>query len=160
MTVASWRYPESSLRPEFHRLELSRPDTVTPPLDIFTIASRYALPLGDAVWISSRLPNFILHIPDAVGIAPRHAPTLGNALLISSGSHNIILRIPDAIVIPPSVLSMPSQHVAFISFAFWAPWRGGTRYRPIFALACSESAYDSSAPSHCYFIRIPLTLAS
>ena len=128
-------HPESSLRPEFPLLELIRPDTPTPRLDIFTIAPRFSLPLGDAVWISSRSPNFILGIPDAVGIAPRHLPTLRDALLISSGSANFILHIPDAIVIPPSVLAIPSRHLAFISFAFRALSRRGTLYRHILRLS-------------------------
>src|ERR1700761_5255510 len=88
-----WRRPRSSLLPEFHLLELIRPDTPTPRLDIFTIARRFSLSLSDAVLISSRSP-----------------PTLSDALLTSSGSPNSILRIPDSIVIPPSVLAMPSRH--------------------------------------------------
>ena len=104
-----WRRPRSSLLPEFHLLELIRPDTPTPRLDIFTIARRYSLSLSDAVWISSRSPNFLLGIPDAVGIAPRYPPTLSDTLLTSSGSPDSILRIPDAIVIPPSVLLIPSR---------------------------------------------------
>src|ERR1700759_2710236 len=96
--------PRSSLLPEFHLLELIRPDTPTPRLDIFTIARRYSLFLSDAVWISFRSPNFLLGIPDAVRIAPRYPPSLSDALLTSSVSPNSILRIPDAIVIPPSAL--------------------------------------------------------
>ena len=135
ITVASWRHPSFSLRLEFHLLELISSDTTTPRLDIFTIAPRYSLPLGDAVWISFRSTNFILRIPDAVGIAPQHPPTLSDALLISSGSQNFILRIPDAIMRPPSVLAMLSRHLAFISFASGAPSRRGTLYRPIFRLS-------------------------
>ena len=136
--------PRSSLLPEFHLLELIRPDTPTPRLDIFTIARRYSLSLSDAVWISSRSPNFLLGIPDAIGIVPRYPPSLSDALLTSSGSPNSILGIPDAIVIPPSALAIPSRHLASISFAFRAPSRR--------APDCSEYAYDTSSPSHCYFI--------
>ena len=139
-----WRRPRSSLLPEFHLLELIRPDTPTPRLDIFTIARRYSLSLSDSVWISSRSLNFLLGIPDAVGIALRYPTTLSDALLTSSGSPNSILRIPDAIVIPPSGLAMPSRHLASISCAFRAPSRC--------APDCSEYAYDTSSPSHCYFI--------
>ena len=124
--------PRSPLLPQFHLHVLIRPDTLTPGLDIFTIARRHSLSLSDAVWISSRLPNFLLGIPDAVGIAPRYPSTLSDALLTSSGSPNSILRIPDAIVIPPSVCAMPSRHLALISFAFRAQSRRGTTpYRPI-----------------------------
>ena len=139
-----WRRPRSSLLPEFHLLELIRPDTPTPRLDIFTIARRYSLSLSDAIWISSRSPNFLLGIPDAVGIAPRYPPTLSDALLTSSESPNSILRIPDAIVIPPSALAMQSRHLASISFAF----RALSRRAP----HCSEYTYDTSSPSHCYLI--------
>ena len=104
------RRPRFSLLPEFHLLELIRPDTPTPRLDIFTIAHRYSLFLSEAFWISSRPPNFLLGIPDAVGIAPRYPLTLRYSLLTSSGSPNSILRIPDAIVILPSVLAIPSWH--------------------------------------------------
>ena len=124
--------PRSPLLPEFHLPELIRPDTPMPRLDIFTIARRYSLSLNNAVWISSRSRNFLLGIPDAVGIAPRYPPTLSDALLTSSGSPNSILRIPHAILIPPSILAIPSRHLAFISFAFRAPSRHGTTpYSPI-----------------------------
>ena len=136
--------PRSSLLPEFHLLELIRPDTPTPRLDIFTIARRYSLSLSDAVWISSRSHNFLLCIPDAVGIGARYHPSLSDALLTSSGSPNSILRIPDPIVIPPSPLAMPSRHLVSISFPFRAPSRR--------APDCSEYAYDTSSPSHCYII--------
>ena len=104
----AWRRPRSSLLPEFHLLELIRPDTPMPRLDIFTIARRYSLPHSHAVWISSRLPNFLLGIPHAVGIAPGYPPTLSDALLTCSGCPNSILRIPDAIVILPFILVIPS----------------------------------------------------
>ena len=139
-TVASWRHPGSSLRPEFHLLELIRPDTPTPRLDIITIAPRYSLLLGDTVWISSRSRNYILCIPDAIRIASRHPSTLSDALLISSGSHNFILRIPNTSVIPPSVLAMPSRHLAFVSFAFRARPDTVPDIALSYAFACSEYA--------------------
>ena len=75
-----WRRPIPSFLPEYHLLELIRPDTPMPRLDIFTIARRYSLSLSDAVWISSRSHNLLLGISDAVGIAPRYRSTLSDAL--------------------------------------------------------------------------------